>query len=227
MGVVYKARQQSLNWLVALKMILSGQLSTEEEVRRFHIEAEAAANLSHPNIIPIYEVGEHQGRHYFSMELVDGASLQAKWADPGWEMKERVRLFAQVARAIHHAHERGILHRDLKPQNILIDPQGQPRVTDFGLARRLEGEGNQTQIGRQMGTPNYMAPEQVLGRTKEMTTGVDVWALGVILYQLLTRRLPFQAGTLEATWRRILEDEPQRPGSDQPERLIVTWKPFA
>lgn len=217
MGVVYRARQQSLNRLVALKMILSGQLCGEEEIRRFHTEAEAAANLAHPNIVPIYEIGEHAGRHYFSMELVEGASLHAKLDDPDWGVRDRVRLLAQVARAVQHAHERGILHRDLKPRNILIDPQGQPRVTDFGLARRLEGDGNMTRPGLVMpGTPNYMAPEQVLGRTKEMTTGVDVWALGVILYQLLTERLPFEAETREATWRRIVEDEPQRPSSINP-----------
>lgn len=216
MGVVYKARQCSLNRLVALKMILSGVLAGKKEVERFHAEAEAAANLSHPNIVPIYEIGQHQGQHYFSMELVEGGTLTGQMARLSQDLPAAIRLLAKVARAVHHAHQRGILHRDLKPGNILIDTQGEPRVTDFGLAKRVETESDLSVSGAVLGTPGYMPPEQALGRTKQLTTAADVYSLGAILYELLTGRTPFQAESAMEMLRKIVEQEPPRPSSIHP-----------
>jgi WD40 repeat protein/tRNA A-37 threonylcarbamoyl transferase component Bud32 len=210
MGVVYKARQVSLNRTVALKMILAGQLASATDVQRFHTEAEAAANLDHPNIVPIYEVGEHEGQHYFSMKLIEGSSLAEQLARFTQEPRATAKLLAAVARAVHHAHQRGILHRDLKPGNILVDLQGQPHVLDFGLARRVEGTTGQTQTGVIVGTPSYMPPEQARSE-KLLTTAVDVYSLGAILYELLTGRPPFKAGTHLATILQVLKQEPERP----------------
>jgi WD40 repeat protein/tRNA A-37 threonylcarbamoyl transferase component Bud32 len=211
MGVVYKARQASLNRTVALKMILAGQLASESDVKRFHMEAEAAANLDHPGIIPIYEVGQHQGMHYFSMGLVEGESLAAKVARGPLPPPEAADLVRTVAKAVHYAHQKGVIHRDLKPGNILLDREGQPRVTDFGLAKRVTGESELTTAGQVLGTPSYMPPEQAAGKLDRIRPASDVYALGAVLYTLVTGRPPFQAANPVDTLLQVLEQEPVSP----------------
>jgi serine/threonine-protein kinase len=196
-------------------MILAGHLASAVDVQRFHTEAEAAANLDHPHIVPIYEVGEHEGQHYFSMKLIEGESLAQQVPRFTQDAKATARLLAVVAWAVHHAHQRGILHRDLKPGNILVDRKGQPHVTDFGLAKRVEGDTRQTQTNVIVGTPSYMPPEQARSE-KLLTTAVDVYSLGAILYELLTGRPPFRAETPLDTVLQVLEKEPERPGTLKP-----------
>ena len=215
MGVVFKARQVSLNRVVALKMILKGELATAADVQRFHAEAEAAASLDHPNIVPIYEVGEHEGRQYFAMKLVEGGSLAGHIAEYRDRPHAAVALLATVARAVHHAHQRGILHRDLKPANILVASSETaseyvPLVSDFGLAKRLQKDAGPSQSGAIVGTPSYMAPEQATGQ-KGLSTAADVYSLGAILYELLTGQPPFRADTPLETLFQVVERQPVKP----------------
>ena len=215
MGVVYRARQISLNRPVALKMILAGRLASADEVARFRNEAEAAAKLDHANIVPIYEVGEHEGQHYFSMKLVEGGDLTQHLPRLNQDPRAAARLVAEVAEAIHHAHQRGILHRDLKPRNILLDSHGQPQVTDFGLAKQVEGNQELTHSGAVLGTAPYMSPEQARG-DKDLTTAADVYSLGTILYELLTGRPPLRGSSPAETILKVLEQEPERPRAISP-----------
>jgi len=213
MGVVYKARQISLNRLVALKMILAGEFASQADVARFHREAEAAASLDHAHIIPIYEIGTHQGHHFFSMKLMEGGSLSGRRAYFTEHAREAAEVVRSVAQAVHYAHQHGILHRDLKPGNVLLDSAGRPHVSDFGLARPVEGTPGLTQSGAVVGTPSYMAPEQASGQTKLVSTAADVYSLGAILYDLLTGKPPFHADSNWETVRQVLEAEPCTPRS--------------
>jgi eukaryotic-like serine/threonine-protein kinase len=211
MGVVYKARQVSLNRHVALKMIKAGVLADDDELRRFQNEAEAVALLDHPGIVPVYEVGDHDGQRYFAMKLVEGGNL----ADQLESFKARPRaaaaLLSETAEAVHHAHMRGILHRDLKPANILIDSEGHPHVTDFGLAKRVEGDVEMTASGAILGTPAYMSPEQAHGRRGSITTATDVYGLGAILYALLTGKAPFGGDSVIETVDAVRNRPPEPP----------------
>jgi serine/threonine protein kinase len=231
MGVVYKARQVSLNRIVALKMILAGQLAGAEEVQRFRAEAEAAANLDHPGIVPIYEVGEHEGQHFFSMGYIEGESLARRLAEGPLPPREAARLLAEVAEAVAYAHGKGVIHRDLKPANILLAAIGRPadaaagspagarpplaeltpRITDFGLAKRASGESGLTATGQVLGTPSYMPPEQASGRGHEATPTADVYSLGAVLYAMLVGRPPFQSASVMDTLRQVIEQEPVPP----------------
>jgi WD40 repeat protein/tRNA A-37 threonylcarbamoyl transferase component Bud32 len=211
MGVVYKARQKSLNRTVALKMIRTGDVASGEEVQRFLREAEAAAQLDHPGIVPIFEVGEFRGQHYFTMGFVDGQSLDLRAKEGPLPAREAARLIRQVSEAVEYAHRRGIIHRDLKPANILLDRDGQPKVTDFGLAKQVTGTSELTQAGQILGTPSYMPPEQASGTFDHVGPAADVYSLGASLYCLLTGRPPFQSAQPLDTLRQVLEQEPVSP----------------
>lgn len=236
MGIVYKARQRGLNRIVALKQIASQKLATPEMVLRFRMETEAIAKLDHPNIVPLYETGEHDGIQFFTMKLVEGGTL-ADWlaslsdnekpatASPRStfkrqtanarkdQMRELVSLLVKVCRSVAHAHRRGILHRDLKPGNILMDDEGEPHVSDFGLAKILEDDSGITHAQSILGSPNYMAPEQASATGESLTTAADIYSLGAILYEILTRDPPFKGGTPLETMRRVVQDEPRRPST--------------
>jgi serine/threonine protein kinase len=211
MGIVYRARQVSLNRVVALKMILAGRLATEEDVLRFRTEAEAAGRLKHPNIVAVHEVSDVDGQHYFSMDFIEGASLAERLRSGPLPSRVAARYVRVIARAVHHAHQQGILHRDLKPSNILIDADDQPHITDFGLAKRLGGDSGQTRTGVVLGTPSYMAPEQAAGKTHELGPACDVYGLGAVLYELLTGRPPFRAETPLDTVMQVTETDPVPP----------------
>ena len=212
MGIVWKARQSNLNREVALKMIRAGALASPDEVARFLREAEAAANLQHPNIVAIHEVGEHDGQHYFSMDLVDGRDLGKLVTEEGPMLPRRAAQYVKtIAEAIHFAHQHGTLHRDLKPQNVLIDAADQPRITDFGLAKSMKGDSRLTQSGVVMGSPSYMPPEQAAGRHGDIGPASDVYSLGAMLYELLTGQPPFRGATPMTTLRDVMEAEPVAP----------------
>ena len=210
-GVVFRARQRSLNRIVALKVIGLGQWATKAHLRRFRLEAEAAASLDHPCIVPIYEVGERDGQCYFSMKFVEGGQLDEVVKRSPMSIRHAVELIAKVARTVHYAHEHGILHRDIKPGNILLDAKGEPQLTDFGLARLVESESTVTRTLEVLGTPSYMAPEQATGNNTNLTKATDVYGLGAVLYQLLTSDPPFAGGTTYETIKLLLETEPRPP----------------
>jgi len=215
MGVVYKARQEGLERLVALKMILGAGVD-HVTARRFLLEAQAAAALDHPNVVPVYDSGEIDGRPYFTMALIDGPNLRAYVTDRGpLRVEETVRVFAQIVAGVAHAHHHGIIHRDLKPANVLIDRDGRPRVTDFGLAKRSAANVNLTATGQMIGTPAYMAPEQARD-SKEVGPPADVYALGAILYFLLTGRPPFEGENLTDLLIKVMTEEPIAPRVYQP-----------
>jgi serine/threonine-protein kinase len=212
MGVVYKARQKGLNRIVALKMILAGNLAGADDLQRFRTEAEAAARLRHPNIVRVHEVGAVDGQPFFSMEFIEGRSLAQRLSEGPVPGRTAAGYVRQIARAVHYAHRQGILHRDLKPSNIMLDHDGEPYVTDFGLAKRLNaGESALTRTGAIVGTPSYMAPEQAAGKVKELGPACDVYGLGAVLYELLTGRPPFRSDTPLDTVLNVLEREPVPP----------------
>ena len=210
-GVVYRAHQKSLNRTVALKVIGLGYWATEAHLKRFRREAEAAASLDHPCIVPIYEVGEGEGSCYFSMKFIDGGQLDELAKRKPISARTAAELIAKLARTVHYAHEHGILHRDIKPSNILIDVEGEPHLTDFGLARLVETESTLTRTLEVMGTPSYMAPEQASGQNEQITRATDVYGLGGVFYQLLTGHPPFAGGTAYQTIHLLLESEPRQP----------------
>jgi serine/threonine protein kinase len=210
-GVVFRARQKSLNRIVALKVIGLGQWATPAHLKRFRLEAEAAARLDHPCIVPIYEVDERDGQCYFSMKFVEGGQLDDVVKHAPISIRQAVELIAKVARTVHYAHEHGILHRDIKPGNILLDVKAEPHLTDFGLARLVESESTVTRTLEVLGTPSYMAPEQAAGNNIQLTSATDVYGLGAVLYQLLTSHPPFAGGTTYETIKSLLETEPRPP----------------
>jgi serine/threonine protein kinase/tetratricopeptide (TPR) repeat protein len=210
-GVVFRARQKSLNRIVALKVIGLGQWATSAHLKRFRLEAEAAASLDHPCIVPIYEVGEGDGQCYFSMKFVEGGQLDEVVRHAPMSIRQAVELIAKVARTVHYAHEHGILHRDIKPGNILVDVKGEPNLTDFGLARLVESESTVTRTVEVLGTPSYMAPEQAAANNTKPMNATDVYGLGAVLYQLLTGHPPFAGGTTFETIKLLLETDPRQP----------------
>src|SRR5437667_6480842 len=210
-GVVFCARQKSLNRPVALKVINLGQWASKAHVKRFRREAEAAASLDHPSIVAIYEVGERDGSCYFSMKFVEGGQLDEVSRRTPMSIRHAAELIAKVAHTLHHAHQNGVLHRDVKPGNILLDAKGEPHLTDFGLARLVETESTVTRTLEVLGTPSYMAPEQAAGNNTQLTSATDVYGLGAVFYQLLTGQPPFAGGTTYETIKLLLDTEPRQP----------------
>lgn len=213
MGIVYRARQVSLNRIVAVKMLLRGQLASLQDAARFRQEAESSARLQHPAIVPVYEVGKVEGRLYFSMRYIPGETLAHVLQRGPMTPRDAARILAAVSRAAHFAHEHGVVHRDLKPSNILIDPQGLPHVSDFGLAARITDAPSLTRSGAILGTPAYMAPEQATGRRGQAGPLSDVYSIGTILYHMLVGRPPFQAATPVEVLMQLIEQEPPHPRS--------------
>lgn len=211
MGVVFRATQLDLNRTVAVKMILDGCLADASDIQRFHAEAEAAANLDHPGIVSIYEVGEFEGRYFFSMAFVDGESLAALLADGPLPAERAASMMADVAEAMEYAHGQGVIHRDLKPGNILVDERQRPRITDFGVAKRKLTDSGLTVEGELLGTPSYMPPEQARGDTCKIFATADVYSLGAVLYATLTGRPPFQSANQLDTLNQVLNDEVTPP----------------
>jgi WD40 repeat protein len=211
MGLVWKARQVNLNRPVALKMIRSGTLANDEEVRRFLAEAEAAGQLQHPGVVTIHEVGTHEGQYYFTMDLVRGAHLGAVVDGTPLAPARAARYARLIAEAVHYAHGKGILHRDLKPQNVMVDERDEPRVTDFGLAKRVGAQSDLTLTGTAVGSPSYMSPEQALGHNARVGVTADVYSIGAILYEMLTGRPPFQAASAVETMQQVISAEPAAP----------------
>ncbi len=216
MGIVYKAWDLRLKRAVALKMILAGAYARPEELERLLREAEAVAGLRHANIVQVYEVGDVDGRPYFTMEFVEGGSLAQKMTGTPQPARQAAALVADVAEAVEVAHQKGIIHRDLKPGNILLAPDGTPKLTDFGLARRLQGDGGLTLSGAAVGTPSYMAPEQAQGRKDLIGPATDIYSLGALLYDLLTGRPPFRAESGAATLQQVVADDPVPPARLNP-----------
>jgi tRNA A-37 threonylcarbamoyl transferase component Bud32 len=216
MGVVYKARQIELNRIVALKMIRSEGVSRATVLQRFRIEAEIAGGLDHQFIVPVFQVGRHAGRDFYAMGFVEGSSLAERVASGPLPQANAVELAWQISEAIAYAHSKGVIHRDLKPANVLIDANGHPKVTDFGLAKVVKTESALTLTGEILGTPSYMAPEQAAGRTQEIAQPADIYALGAILYCLLTGRPPFQGPSTVETLSQVLNDDPVSPRRLQP-----------
>ena len=224
-GVVFRARQVSLDRVVALKMLRDRPLlSTEEDARRLRAEATAAASLDHPNIVPIYEVGVHEKQPYFSMKLIEGGTLQFRMAEYQADLRKAAALMVTVARAVHHAHAKGILHRDLKPGNILLDAAGEPHITDFGLARRIGAESGLTMTGMAMGTPHYMSPEQARGGGRELTPATDIYSLGAILYELVEGRRTFASEDLIELLKLVAEKAPPQPRTPHRELAAIMMK---
>jgi eukaryotic-like serine/threonine-protein kinase len=217
MGVVYKARQISLNRIVALKMILSGQFAAETDIRRFYAEAQAAGRLGHPHIVNVYEMDQIDGRHYFTMEYVEGRTLAAVIDDEPLPPERAARYLLMIARAVACAHEQGVLHRDLKPANVLIDERDEPQITDFGLAKDLSDQTHHTATGAAIGTPGYMAPEQAAGRRREIGVAADVYSLGAILYEMLTGRPPFSGDSVVDIILDVIHKEPLPPRAVNPQ----------
>ncbi len=211
MGIVYQARDVHLKRLVAIKMIRTGADAHSEELTRFRTEAEAIARLQHPHIVQVHAVGEHERQPFVVLEFVDGGSLHQKLSGTPLPPREAARIVKILAQAMQDAHDHGIIHRDLKPANVLLTADGIPKITDFGLAKKLEDESGQTQTGAVMGTPSYMSPEQAAGRTSEIGPSTDIYALGAILYELLTGRPPFKAATAMVTLRQVLDEDPVAP----------------
>ena len=210
-GVVFRARQKSLNRTVALKVISLGQWASKAHLKRFRREAEAAASLDHPGIVPIYEVGERDGSCYFSMKFIEGGQIDEVGRRTSISLRKAAELIAKVARTVYYAHEHGILHRDIKPGNILLDQEGEPHLTDFGLARLVETESTVTRTMEVLGTPSYMAAEQAVGNNAAISSVTDVYGLGAVLYQLLTGQPPFAGGTTYETIKLLLDAEPRQP----------------